>query len=111
MVCKTCCTLAVLSNSSKSNVNKWKRPKSPACGSISKRRGQIYTPRLRFINDFNNCFVYCHSIAKVKVEILHKMSNTKSYNKTVIDFNAGLGEYHFFRLINPYVDLIEVKIA
>ena len=28
-------------------------------------------------------------IAKVKVEILHKNSNTKSYNKTVTDFNFG----------------------
>ena len=53
--------------------------------------------------------------------------NEKSYNKTVIDFNFGrhkdlstlksdihLGlaasvNYHFFRLINPYVYLIEVN--
>ena len=51
----------------------------------------------------------------------------KSYNKTVIDFNFGrhkdlstlksdihlglaaLVNYHFFRLINPYVYLIEVN--
>ena len=51
----------------------------------------------------------------------------KSYNKTVIDFNfgrhkdlstlksdissrpCGLGEYHFFGKINPYVYLIEVN--
>ena len=39
----------------------------------------------------------------------------KSYNKTVIYFNfgrhkpCGLGEYHVFGLINPYVYLIEVN--
>ena len=34
-------------------------------------------------------FIFVLFIAKVKVEILHKRSNTKSYNKTVIDFNFG----------------------
>ena len=28
-------------------------------------------------------------MAKVKAEILHKKSNTKSYNKTVTDFKLG----------------------
>ena len=49
-----------------------------------------------------------------------------SYDKTVIDFDAvdiriyqpskviftsasGLGDYHFLRLINPYIHLIEVN--
>ena len=32
-------------------------------------------------------FILVLFIAKVKVEILHKKSNTKSYNKTVTDFN------------------------
>ena len=67
---------------------------------------------------------FSNSITKVKVEILHKKSNTKSYNKTVIDFSfgwqkdlstlkkdihlGGLSEYHFFGLINPHVSLNEV---
>ena len=60
----------------------------------------------------------------------YRLSKTKclflSYNKTVIDFDAvdiriyqpekvifteagGLGEYHFLRLINPYIHRIEVN--
>ena len=63
---------------------------------------------------------------KVKVAKL-SLLNAKSYNKTVIDFNFGrhkdlstlksdihlglaaLINYHFFRLINSYVYLIEVN--
>ena len=63
---------------------------------------------------------------KVKVAKL-SLLNEKSYNKTVIDFNFGrhkdlstlksdihlglaaLINYHFFRLINSYVYLIEVN--
>ena len=60
-------------------------------------------------------------IAKVKVEIFHKNSNTKSYetkqlltsvsvdiriyqpSKMIFNSVSCLGEYHFFGLINPYV--------
>ena len=64
----------------------------------------------------------CEKVLRVKNDKLksRKFSFTveKSYNKTVIDFNfgrhkdlstlksdihLGLGEYHFFRLINPHV--------
>ena len=66
------------------------------------------TKRLKAIS-----YILALFIAKDKVEILHKKSNAKSYDKTVIDFNFGrhkdlsslksdihlglqLGEYHFF---------------
>ena len=48
-------------------------------------------------------------MSKVEWHIVRKRTNRVFYNKTVIiDLNFGLGEYHFFRLINPYADLIEV---
>ena len=59
------------------------------------------------------------TIAKVKVEMLDKKSNTKSYNKAVTDVNFGWHkdlstlkcDIHFFGLINPYVNLNEINIC
>ena len=50
-------------------------------------------------------------IAKVKVEILHKKSNTKSYNKTVIDFNeVDIRIYQPEKVIYTETGLIDIRI-